>query len=185
MVFKLLGCLHLRTPKFWKFVATMNKPIYGLAFRTGRGKVVLGHTSFPLAGPGKWTYVPRYKVSDVPPAPTTYVGLQYFETKVVQLTVGQSSPEWFLLRKFRVTGTVAGTVFRGIGREILKSPEYAYDRLVNFVLDTLFIKNLPIFFDNNNDAFHLEMETVKVYGLMYRVGCPYAAFSPDAICTDC
>jgi hypothetical protein len=75
-------------------MATVNKPIYGLAFQTGRGNVVLGHTSFVAAGPGKWTFVPNFRSADGDdkPTPTTFVGLKYFETKIFQLTIGQGSP---------------------------------------------------------------------------------------------
>jgi hypothetical protein len=38
-------------------VATLHKPVYGMAYLTGNGKVVLGHTSLGIAGPGKWTFV--------------------------------------------------------------------------------------------------------------------------------
>jgi hypothetical protein len=50
------------------------------------------------------------------------------------------------MRKFRITGTVAGTAFRRVAREMLKNIEYKVDVLVEFVLDALLIK----YWDSNN-----------------------------------
>jgi hypothetical protein len=116
------------------------KPIYGMAYRTGLSKVVLCHTSLPIAGPGKFSFVTVSK-HDVAPAPSEDIGCIDFEKRVVQLTSGQRSPEWFLMRKFRITGTVAGTAFRRVARELLKNKTYECDNSVKFVLDALLIKH--------------------------------------------
>jgi hypothetical protein len=76
-------------------VATLHKPIYGMAYRTGNGKVVFGHTSLGIAGPGKWTFVSCSK-KDTEPTPTIDTTLDFFESRVVSLAIGQRSPEWFL-----------------------------------------------------------------------------------------
>ena len=91
-------------------MASVEKPIYGMVYRTGLSKVVLCHTLLPMAGPGRFSFVSVSK-QDVVPPPTIQRGLIEFETCVVQLTSGQRSPEWFLIRKFRITGTVASTAF--------------------------------------------------------------------------
>jgi hypothetical protein len=87
-------------------VAASEKPVYGMAYQTGLSKVVLCHTSLPVAGPGKFSFVSVSK-KDVAPPPTEDPGFDKFEQIVVQLTCGQRSPEWFLMS----TGTVAGTAF--------------------------------------------------------------------------
>jgi hypothetical protein len=128
-------------------VAASEKPVYGMAYQTGLSKVVLCHTSLPVAGPGKFSFVSVSK-KDVAPPPTEDPGYDKFEQNDVQLTCGQRSPEWFLMRKVGITGTVAATAFRRVAREMLKNPAYNVDLMVEFVLDTLLIK----YWDKSNAA---------------------------------
>jgi hypothetical protein len=49
--------------------------------------------------------------------------------------------------------------------------------------ERMILDNLRSFFNDELEVLHMTIEIVKEYGLMHRVGHPYAVFSPDAICT--
>jgi hypothetical protein len=49
--------------------------------------------------------------------------------------------------------------------------------------ERMIFDNLRVFFNDELEVSDMTMETIKEYGLMHRVGHPYAAFLPDAICT--
>ncbi|ETL48901.1 hypothetical protein L916_01543, partial [Phytophthora nicotianae] len=112
--------------------STLPEHAHALAYRSGLGKVALGVTTAPNAGPGHWTYVTR---------PTPRCNHQddalfsAFEDNVQLLTTTQRTPDWFLLRKFRITGSVAAKIFKVISRDELTKKKCA--ELKNMCRDAL------------------------------------------------
>jgi hypothetical protein len=97
------------------------------------GRVVLMHTTDASLGPGRFTLITqrqneakiRYFSDDDPV-------IRYIQT-VIRLTESQRTPEWFLLRKFRITGTGAYAVWM-----LLSSyPDADRDENINAVLRVL------------------------------------------------
>ncbi|OWZ17712.1 hypothetical protein PHMEG_0008312 [Phytophthora megakarya] len=86
---------------------------YALGYRSGLGSVTLCYTTDRTFGPGKWSYVCRQKdsPSTVTPAETFFLE---FERGVRVLTETQRTADWFLLRKFRATGSVVSKIFHQI-----------------------------------------------------------------------
>ncbi|GMF42848.1 unnamed protein product [Phytophthora fragariaefolia] len=78
---------------------------HALAYRTGVGKVALGCTTMETAGPGYWTYAtsPSSRHRDRHNDDL----FSSFEAGVQELTMLQRTPDWFVLRKFRIAGSVA------------------------------------------------------------------------------
>jgi hypothetical protein len=84
---------------------------FALANRSGLGRVVLIHTTDETLGPGRYTLITQRgehaKVkywNDLDPV------VPYIET-IDMLTESQRTSEWFLLQKFRITGTSAYSVW--------------------------------------------------------------------------
>jgi hypothetical protein len=89
---------------------------YALAHRSGLGRVVLMQTTDEEVGPGRFTLISRRGRDGAHrPAP---ILLRSFEENVVLLTETQRSPEWFLLRKFRITGTGAFALWKHLAKDI-------------------------------------------------------------------
>jgi hypothetical protein len=63
-------------------------------------------------GPGTFSLVTHSKKDTNIVSSNRNEYLEAFENSIIQLTAGQRSPEWFLLRKFRVTGTGAFSLWR-------------------------------------------------------------------------
>lgn len=104
-------------------LAATNKKHYALAYRSGLGRVVLAQTTLNIAGPGKWSFVSQ-SVGDRPLASTANSALIEFERdNIIQLTASQRTPEWFLLRFGRVTGTAAWAVLNNIAKH-MRQPDY-------------------------------------------------------------
>jgi hypothetical protein len=89
---------------------------YAMAFRSGVGRVALLQTTFPKCGPGKYAFLTKSGRDDSAKTefkrkndnPCYMQFYREFEEKYIQrLTMGQSTPEWFLLWKFCFTGTTA------------------------------------------------------------------------------
>lgn len=91
------------------------------------------HTTDTSLGPGRFTLITqrqneakiRYFSDDDPVIP-------YIQT-VIRLTESQRTPEWFLLRKFRITGTGAYAV----GMLLSSYPDADRDENINAVLRVL------------------------------------------------
>ncbi|KAG1705863.1 hypothetical protein DVH05_002427 [Phytophthora capsici] len=86
-----------------------------LAYRSGLGSVVLCNTSLKSAGPGKWSYIPLPRQQQAHP---DIHGNEFasFERRVLILTERQRTPDWFLMRQFRITGLVAVQILRAIAK---------------------------------------------------------------------
>lgn len=89
---------------------------FAVAYRCGLGSVALCYTTDHHYGPGQWSYIFRPKKQW---ERGTIDNLAGFEDGVQILTEEQRTPDWFLMRRFRVTGSVANRLFRRIAR----SPE--------------------------------------------------------------
>jgi hypothetical protein len=104
------------------FAANTDKRQYGMAWRTGLGRVVLGQTTSPMAKPGRYSIVTKERLAganslhiDLNDVQLKWYTALDFESKVTLLTESQRTPSWFLQRFGRITGTVSGTVFRALG----------------------------------------------------------------------
>ncbi|ETO65432.1 hypothetical protein F444_17258 [Phytophthora nicotianae P1976] len=86
-----------------------------LAYRSGLGSVVLCNTALKSAGPGKWSYIPLPRPQQAHP---DIHGNEFasFERRVLILTECQRTPDWFLMRQFRITGLVAVQILRAIAK---------------------------------------------------------------------
>ncbi|KUF96203.1 hypothetical protein AM587_10001032 [Phytophthora nicotianae] len=93
---------------------TSSNHMHALAFRSGLGKIVLCSTSDKEAGPGKWSYVPRNRNDKANNDSDAFTA---FETRVKLLTELQRTPDWFLMRQFRITGLVAIKLLRSIAQQ--------------------------------------------------------------------
>jgi SAP domain len=158
---------------YWAVRGTAGNKQFALANRSGLGRVVLMHTTDEALGPGRYTLITQRgenaKIkfwSDMDPV------MQYIDT-VVMLTESQRTPEWFLLRKFRITGTSAYAVLKvlarntGVGDEninavlrilslqrthvdepVVDEVVYTHERLSEMVVSDLRVicrnKNLPV-----------------------------------------
>ena len=94
---------------------------YLTAYRNGTGRVVFLQSTLPAHKPEKFSYVPKHTSEYRLFREFVEVGLQsqrplHWRANVLEqhgiteMTRGQRSPEWFLLRKFRVTRTVASVI---------------------------------------------------------------------------
>ena len=119
---------------YWAVRGTgRNKP-FALANRSGLGRIVLMHTTDETLGPGRYTLITRRgesaKIkfwSDEDPV------LPCLERVPIMLTESQRTPEWFLLRKFRITGTGAYAVWTVLSRY----PDVDRNENINAVLRIL------------------------------------------------
>ncbi|GMF18621.1 unnamed protein product [Phytophthora fragariaefolia] len=111
---------HKRTHKFpfanaiieTKRIANSSYLRTGLSYWIG--KVALCYMTLAYVGLGTWSYVSRpAHVSELSIDNPDFVR---FENGVTQLTSAQRTPEWFILRKFRITGSVAVRVFHAVSR---------------------------------------------------------------------
>jgi hypothetical protein len=103
---------------------------YALAHRSGLGRVALLHTTDVEVGPGRFTLITKGH-SSRQPGP---IQLQCFESNVVILTETQRSPEWFLLRKFRITGTGAFALWKHLAKDTITTAEIHHD--IATIIDT-------------------------------------------------
>lgn len=96
---------------------------YAMGHRSGLGRVVLMQTTYPKCGPGKYAFITEKGIDDVEKTERQRKSVsnnkyyddffKHFEENVVRrLTLGQSTPEWFLLRKFCFTGTTADIAWK-------------------------------------------------------------------------
>ena len=119
---------------YWAVKGTGRKKQFALANRSGLGRVVLMQTTDESLGPGHYTLISQRGESarlnfwgdDDPVEP-------YISHKITMLTESQRTPEWFLLRKFRITGTSANAVWMLYARKNVEDN----DENVNAVLQTL------------------------------------------------
>ena len=103
---------------------------FALANRSGLGRVVLMHTTDETLGPGRHTLIRehakvKYWNEKDPVVP-------YIETIDI-LTESQRTPEWFLLQKFRITGTSAYAVWMLLARKDIANQ---HDKNITAVLQT-------------------------------------------------
>lgn len=89
--------------------------MYALAYRSGLGNVVLCNTSVESVGPGSWSYIVECR-SDLKSTASIGDPFGVFEDKVTMLTDSQRSPDWFLMRQFRITGLVAIKILRALAK---------------------------------------------------------------------
>ena len=118
---------------YWAVKGTGQQKQFALANRSGLGRVVLMHTTDPDLGPGRYTLITRNgecsKIRYVNPSD---IVIPYITSSVKILTETQRTPEWFLLRKFRFTGTGAYSVWK-----LLSSGSDRLDENVDAVMNVL------------------------------------------------
>ncbi|CEP03823.1 hypothetical protein PBRA_003430, partial [Plasmodiophora brassicae] len=116
------------------------RQVYLLAYRTGIGRVVMCETTLPRAAPGTWTFVSCNRC-DRPLAPSPHPLLSMFEAELIlQLTISQRTPDWFLLRHFRITGTGSAASYCFIAKLARNDPDFEIDPETKRVLDLLAIQ---------------------------------------------
>ena len=119
---------------YWAVRGTGGNKQFALANRSGLGRVVLMHTTDETLGPGRYTLITqrgenakvRYWNDEDPVMP-------YIQT-IQMLTESQRTPEWFLLRKFRITGTSAYVLWMLLAR---KNVDHQHDENITAVLKML------------------------------------------------
>jgi hypothetical protein len=85
---------------------------YAVAHRNGLKRVALLQTTLNSCGPGKYSYVTQQKKSSRTSL-EPLEELDLWETNQVrQITASQRTPEWFILRRFRITATGSLIVWR-------------------------------------------------------------------------
>jgi len=119
---------------YWAVRGTGRNKQFALANRSGLGRVVLMHTTDETLGPGRYTLITqrgvnakiRFSSDDDPVMP-------YLKKVPIMLTESQRTPEWFLLRKFRITGTGAYAIWMLLSRY----PDVDRNENINAVLRIL------------------------------------------------
>lgn len=112
--------------------------VYFAAFRNGLNKIVLMQTTMKEAGPMKWVY----KIDTSVPPVVNYGSHPIFQHILEQcwiLTQCQGTPEWFVLRRFRITSSVAAPILR---RVALVTP--SRDDIVPFLTKVLALLGVKI-----------------------------------------
>jgi Transposase IS4 len=113
---------------------------YALGFRSGLGRVALMQTTYRKCGPGKYAFLTNngkdnsFKEDEKRIAKNIWFDMFYQkfeEQEIERLTMGQSTPEWFLLRKFSFTGTTAAIAWRAACQE--KEIHYFVNEILNFL----------------------------------------------------
>ena len=125
---------------YWAVRGTGENKQFALANRSGLGRVVLMHTTDETLGPGRYTLITqrgehakvKYWNDEDPVVP-------YIET-IDMLTESQRTPEWFLLRKFRITGTSAYAVWMLLARKDIANQ---HDKNITAVLQILCLLQTP------------------------------------------
>ncbi|GMF33941.1 unnamed protein product [Phytophthora fragariaefolia] len=174
------GLAHVRNPKKGgirlprpRGLPTVNS--YALAYRNGLGKVALCYRTLADVGPGIWSYVSRpAHVSELSIDDPDFVR---FENGVTQLTAAQRTPEWFILRKVRITGSVAVRGFRAVSRDQRQS--VADGRLASLISDND-VKTILGLLGLLRDVRQLTIQ-LKIKIASTKKQMPVAAFSPDDI----
>jgi hypothetical protein len=157
--------------------AVENRPtlrLHGLAWRAN-GRVVLLQTSAEDLGSFKWTYATRRKkevpvvfrskddVGELGAAADTLV--HEFKDGVVEVTLTQGTPDWFLARRFLLTSSIAGTLIKRWFRE-----------------------GLQVFVDSEQDQRASRTSAVallsSVLGLQLQLGAPGAPGAPGTDGTE-
>jgi hypothetical protein len=122
---------------YWAVKGTGCQTQYALAHWSGLGRVVLMHTTDGALGPGRYTLITRTeKRTTVKYQHDNDLVLPYLQSTsqgVILLTESQRTPEWFLLQKFRITGTGA----YGIWKYISKMTANLLDENMNAVIEIL------------------------------------------------
>jgi hypothetical protein len=92
---------------------------YAFAFRNGLGRVVLMQATSDVCHPGEYVYVTKGGKDAMKPAPdeSHRLFINFEKTKVTMLTEGQGSPEWFMLRRFRITSTTAYELWKAASND--------------------------------------------------------------------
>ncbi len=155
---------------YWAVKGTGRQTQYALAHRSGLARVVLMHTTDDALGPGRYTLITRTgKRTTVKYQHDNDVVLPYLQSTspgIILLTESQRTPEWFLLRKFRITGTGAYGIWKYIsnmsadlvdenmnavieilslqsnGQELVEPPEVDNNTYKTETLNTMFLPNL-------------------------------------------
>lgn len=113
---------------------------FAMAHRSGLGRVVLMQTTREELGPGQFTLISRAG-KDVPLPPNPNAEMSMWErANVLMLTKTQRTPEWFLLRKFRITGTSAFAIWNLLGKQS-QSQHLQLDENVIAVLECIGIQH--------------------------------------------
>ena len=112
--------------QYWAYKSPPGLPDvkqFALAHRSGLGRVVLMQSTFPAAGPGRFSYISKGR-RDPPAAPVRNAFLLRFETENIDMvTAAQGDPVWFLQRKFRITGSGAALVWKWLAQKFIKEPQ--------------------------------------------------------------
>jgi hypothetical protein len=116
---------------------------YGLAYKSGLGKVALLSTSFQPLGPGNWSYITvdgrslqQIKEQDII-LPDSLDDFAEFESNITQLTREQRCHDWFISRLFRLTGSVISGVLQSIAGNARNTQFLTIDASIIQLLDWL------------------------------------------------
>ncbi|KAI2505553.1 hypothetical protein MHU86_8889 [Fragilaria crotonensis] len=130
---------------YWAVKGTGRQTQYALAHRSGMGRVVLMHTTDEALGPGRYTLITRDgKNATIKYARDDDVVIPYLLQSssppgVIMLTESQRTPEWFLLRKFRITGTGAYGIWKFISSSTMNDD--LLDENMNAVIQILSMRS--------------------------------------------
>ena len=150
--FIFLPAIALHFEKQVTGIGNTKKTLYGSGIRSALGSVNLNQTSLDMCGPGKYTYVPyrNYK-------PMQNNECSLFNTVELNfdiLTRSQRTAEWFMLRCFSISSTVAYVVLHSIARFLIHEHCDEDKVIINRTLQFVGINNT----DEGND--HLIADTV-------------------------
>lgn len=127
---------------------------YAFAFRDGLGKVVLMHGSGATVRPGEFVYITKNGrgIDQLPEDNERcelFIGFE--QENILRLTTAQRSPEWFLLRRFRLTATAAHDMWNAVRNDDIIADH------VSQVLDLLCIAHEKEKVQFVNDPFEDEI----------------------------
>lgn len=135
-----------------------------IAYRSGLGRVALLRTSVPEFGLGCYSLVPSKKVPRLNRDDNDHELFAMFINNVIIATERQATPEWFVARRFRVTGTSALTLFKHVmGQPV----EHRYNsQSLKLILDVLGFTEHSTY--NNSDKDVLSKKTKEQLSVVLR-----------------
>ena len=103
----------------WAVKGTGRQKQFALAHRSGLGCVVLMHTTDVDLDPGQYTLITRNgECATIRYCNSSDIVIPYITSSVKMISESQRTPEWFVLRKFRITGTGAFSVWKILSPEV-------------------------------------------------------------------
>ena len=145
--------------------------IFQMLYRDLKLKAVQMTTTVEKYGPGHWSFISKRKKDDVPDSPNSDENFRFFHENIVQLTSAQGRPDWFIMRLFRITGSVACRVLTYIICEKPSSIEFPNELDVDAVMKCSELLGIHIWHGKqilNLVELHLQLNNTQGQGTRFQ-----------------